>query len=185
MRMTGSRSRTDTLILDACAVLSLYATQRIQDILDALSASVAVTDVVLGEALYVVHIVDGQAERERVDLGPLVQTGRMDVIAAESEEELLTFIDLAVDLDDGEAMSAALAIHRDCVLVTDDRKAERLLAGRVHMRSTLDVVKQWAELRQVPQPEVRAALIGIDQRGYRPARRHPLYGWWESVLFDN
>lgn len=180
--MTGSRSQTDTLILDACAVLSIYATQRMQDILDALGGPVAVADLVLGEALYVLHIVDDQIERERVDLGPLVQMGRLDVLAVEHEEELLTFIDLAVDLDDGEAMSASLAIRRGLVLVTDDRKAERLLAGRVQLQSTLALVKHWAEVRRVGQPDLRAALIGIDQRGYHPGKQHPLHDWWEGVL---
>lgn len=183
--MTTYRREPGTALLDACAVLSLYATQYMTEILDTIGGPVAVVDLVVDEALYIRQIVEGQIELERVDFGPLIGSGRLDVISAESDEELLTFIDLAVELDDGEAMSAALAIHRDCVLVTDDRKAERLLAGRVRMRSTLDVVKHWTELRQVPQQEVRAALIGIDQRGYRPARRHPLHGWWESILSDS
>lgn len=183
--MTEYRRQPAQTLLNACAVLSLYATRYMAEILDTMVGPVAVAQLVVDEALYIRQIVEGKVEPERVDFGPLVGSGRLDVLSAESDEELQTFIDLAVELDDGEAMSAALAIHRDRVLVTDDRKAERLLAGRVRMRSTLDVVKQWAELRQVPQPEVRAALIGIDQRGYRPARRHPLFGWWESVLFDN
>lgn len=183
--MTDSRRQPGTALLDACAVLSLYATQRIAEILDAMPGPVAVADLVVGEAQFIRHVEDDQVQLERVDLDFLIESGRLDVIAAESEEELLTFIDLTVDLDDGEAMSAALAIQRDCVLVTDDRKAERILAGRVQMRSTLEVVKHWAEVRRIALPELRAALIGIDQRGYRPARRHQFYGWWESILSDN
>lgn len=180
--MTELHRRPGTTLLDACAVLSLYATQRMTAILDTMSGRVAVADLVVDEALYIRRIVEGQVELERVDLGSLVGSDRLAVLSAESDEELLTFIDLAVDLDDGEAMSAALAIHRDCVLVTDDRKAERVLAGRVPMRSTLDLVRHWVESERIARPDVRAALIGIDQRGYRPARRHPHHGWWESIL---
>lgn len=182
--MTTPLRQRGTMLLDACAVLSLYATGRMAEILDVMSGPVAVADVVADEALYIRLLVDGQVELEQVNLGSLVASGRLDVIGAGSEEELLTFIDLAVDLDDGEAMSAALAIHRECVLVTDDRKAERLLAGRLRLQSTLELVKVWAELRAIDQPELRAALIGIDERGYRPGRRHALYRWWEHVLAD-
>lgn len=169
-------------LLDACAVLSLYATSRMAEIIAAAPGPVAVSDMVLQEALYVRRIAEGVSEREPVDLTPLVASRVLAVIGAEDEGELQTFIDLTVDLDDGEAMTAALAIHRAYALVTDDRKAERLLAGRVQVRATLDLVKVWAEAEQVDDATLRAALTSIYERGYQPSNRHALKPWRDKLL---
>jgi hypothetical protein len=180
--MTDPPRRPVGTLLDACTVLSLDATRRMAEIVAVVSGPVAVTDVVHQEALYVRRIVDGVSEREPVDLAPLIAANALSVIGTEDEDELQTFVDLAVDLDDGEAMTAALAIHRGYVLVTDDRKAERLLAGRVQLRATLDLVKAWAEAAQVDAGALRTVLIGIYERGYQPPNRHVLQAWWDEII---
>jgi len=169
-------------VLDACAVLSLYATSRMEEIIATVPGTVAIAEMVLQEALYVRRIVDGVSEPEVVDLRPMVASGAPTVIDTDDEEELQTFVNLAVDLDDGEAMTAALAIHRSYVLVTDDRKAERLLAGRVQLRATLELVKAWADAEQIDAPTLRAVLTSIYERGYQPPNRHALKSWWETIL---
>jgi len=169
-------------LLDACAVLSLYATRRMAEIIATAPAPVAISEEVLQEALYVRRIVDGVSEREPVDLTPLIASRILTVIGAAVEGELHTFIDLTAGLDDGEAMTAALAIHRAYVLVTDDRKAERLLAGRVQLRATLDLVKVWAEAEQVDNGTLREVLTRIYERGYQPPSRHALKPWWDKLL---
>ena len=123
-------------------------------------------------------------EREPVDLRPLISSGRLTVIATDDDSELMTFIDLTRELGEGEAMTAAIAIHRNATVVTDDRKAERVLASRnVPVRSTLDLIKDWSELHDIPVAEIRSALIDLRQRGsYEPRRHHPLRLWWEGVL---
>jgi predicted nucleic acid-binding protein len=126
--------------------------------------------------------VEGVPEREPIDLTPLVASGLLSVIGTEDEAELQTFVDLAVELDDGEAMTAALAIHREYVLVTDDRKAERLLARRVELRATLDVIQAWAEAEQVDDGTLRVVLTGVYERGYQPPNRHALKAWWDRVM---
>lgn len=169
-------------LLDACAVLSLYATGRMREVIGAIDGPVAVVDTVAAEALFVRKIIDGVWEKVPVDLAPLHRAGVLATLRAETEDELLTFIDLAVELDDGEAMTGALAIHRNCTVVTDDRKAERILAGRVPLRSTLNLVKVWADGGGVPDDDLRPLLIAIDERGYRPPRSHPLCAWWERIV---
>lgn len=182
--MTGPGRQPTFALLDACAVLSLYATRRMEDVLGASLISAAITDIAVREALYIRKIVDEEIERERVELSPLVASGLLKVVQADNENELNAFIDLAVELDDGEAMSAALAISREWILVTDDRKAERLLHGRVQLRPTLAIIKEWSEADHISTSELRIALTGIDQRGYRPASHHPLDEWWESIMSD-
>jgi predicted nucleic acid-binding protein len=185
MQASDSDSRFVSTLPDACAVLSLYATRRMEEIIAVAPGPVAIVDLVLAEALYIRRIVDGVSEREAIDLTPLIDAGSLLVISAETEEQLRTFVDLAVDLDDGEAMTAALAIHGSCVLVTDDRKAERLLAGRVSLRATLDLVKAWADATQIDGDTLRNVLTGIYERGYQPPAKHALKAWWENAMRDD
>lgn len=171
---------TVTTLLDACAVLSLYATRPMDEIVASVVGGVGICDLVLGEALYVCRAIDGEHEREPVDLGPLIAGGRLQVCTAANDDELETFVDLAATLDDGEAMTAVLAVRRGLVLVTDDRKAERVLAGRVRLRPTLDVIKSWMEIAGIDDAALRQILGAIDDRGYRPPRSHPLKAWWDK-----
>ena len=174
------------VLLDACSVVSLYACRRTAEIIGAVEAAVAIADLVAGEAQYVFRggIGDDAREREPVDLRPLVETGMLSVIATDDDAELMTYIDLTRQLGDGEAMTAALAIHRGATVVTDDRKAERVLASRgVPIRATLDLLRVWAEGQGLPSPELRDVLIDLRQRGrYEPHRNHPLRLWWERNL---
>jgi len=178
--------RARVTLLDACAVVNLYATRRMEDILAAVDGPVAVADIVEREAQYVFQGGDGEDARERepIDLQPWVSQGVLTVIEATHEEELLTFIDLTQELDDGEAMTAALAVHRGFTVVTDDRKAVRVLTGRaVTFRSTLDLVKTWADQQAIGSDALRVVLIDLRERGnYYPSRRHPLRSWWDTAL---
>lgn len=167
-------------LLDACAVLSLFATRRMLEIVAVVPGTVAVADLVRAEALYVRRVVEGDIVIDAVDLGAMIAAGALAEVAAHEEAEFDAFVDLAIDLDQGEALSAALAIHRGYVLVTDDRKVERLLAGRVLLRPTLDLVKAWADVARVGDDELGSILQRVYERGYEPARHHPLKPWWDQ-----
>jgi hypothetical protein len=127
-----------------------------------------------------------EEEREPVEIGTLVATGLIQVITVNSEAEAITFINLAREMDDGEAMTCALAIHRQCDVATDDRKARRVLSGRaprVPIISTLAIVKQWADLVGVTKAELKAILLNIwSGANYYPGEREPLYAWWVDIL---
>jgi hypothetical protein len=173
-------------LLDACAVVNLYATRWMGSILTATGGPFAIVDVVAREAQYVLRggTGDDAKEREPVDLQPLFSEGLLDKISTENEEELLTFIDLSQELGAGEAMTAALAIHRGCVVVTDDRKAARMLLERkVIVRSSLDLIRVWGKHSSLNQETLRAALVDLRHRGnYDPPRSHPLRGWWDTAM---
>ena len=72
---------------------------------------------------------------EPVDLSSLVDEGLVRVMALETPGEEATFVELAALVDDGEAITGALAAHRQCALATDDRKARRVLGERIRRRS--------------------------------------------------
>lgn len=173
-------------LLDACAVVNLYATRRMEHILATIDGPVAVVDVVEREAQYVFRGGEGEdaKEREPIDLQPCIGRGVLAVIETTDEEELLTYIDLSQELDDGEAMTAALAIHRGYTVVTDDRKAARVLAGQtVTLRTTLDLVRAWADHQAVSAEVLGVVLTDLRERGnYYPARSHPLRSWWDTAL---
>ena len=177
-------------LLDACAVVSLYATRRMAEIVRVVSGNVAVADLVAAESQFVFRGGGGDDARERdpIDLAPLIDNGVLSALSTEVEEELQTFIDLTQVFSrqgrggQGEAMTAALAIHRRCVVVTGDRKATRILTEhRVALRTSLDLIKTWAEREEIGQEMLQTALVDLRQRGtYEPAQSHPLRGWWEA-----
>jgi predicted nucleic acid-binding protein len=173
-------------LLDACAVVNLYATRRMSKIIAAMDGPVAVVDIVAREAQFVWRGGNGDDARERepVDLQLFFDDGLLSVISSDDEDELLTFIDLTAVIGEGEAMTAAVAIHRGCTVVTDDRKASRELTARgVSLRTSLDLAQAWHESAGIPESVLRSALADLRQRGtYEPARAHPPSGWWDRIM---
>ena len=93
---------------------------------------------------------------------------------------------LAALVDDGEAATAALALHRGCAVATDDRKARRVFGEfmpDVPLVSTLDLMKLWADESQIPRDELRAAMDAMRRSAsYVPSRSAPLFDWWVSIM---
>ena len=183
--MTHPRS---TLLLDASCLLNLYA-GHFRDIAVVLPHQIAVADYVLDvEALYVWRPdpAGAREEPESVDLSSLVDEGLVRVMGLETPDEEATFVELAAVVDDGEAMTGALAAHRQCALATDDRKARRVLGEQiptVPLLSTLELLKLWVDGAAVPDTELRAAVEGIRVgASYVPGPRDPLYSWWQGVM---
>src|SRR5260221_7209095 len=110
--MTGTPGQ---LLLDACCVINLFATQREAEILAALGQPVSVAaHVAYEEALY---IYSGPPENVRqskaqIQFEPLIESGLVTVASLAGEREQEMFVRLAAALDDGEAMTAAIAIER-------------------------------------------------------------------------
>lgn len=178
-----------SLILDASCLLNLYATERFGDIAASLREQVAVADYVLEqEALFIRReaSADGEDDQFAVDLSPFVSAGLVEVMHLASPSEEATFVALAAIIDDGEAVTAALAIHRGISVATDDRKARRVLSERapsVPLVSTLDLVAQWSETMPVPPTELRTALERMRSgASYVPGPRDPRYQWWLQVM---
>lgn len=186
----AARDAGRRVILDSCALLNLYASRWIAEILGTLPRPCAVAAFVRDrEALWVGRHRSGPlADYERVDLGPLIAPGLVQILELEGDEEVAHFIALASSpaLDDGEAMSGALAHARDLVVVTDDRAALMAFARHdppILTRSTASVVKHWAECAAVDAATLSRALMDIRQRAYfEPGTRDPLRGWWRAAL---
>ena len=181
--------RFTAILLDASCLLNLYATGHLRDIAYALPGQFLVADFVAErEALFVWRrsAIDGEDVKEPVDLTSLTEEGLIQLMRLDKPEEEATFVALAAELDDGEAVTGALAFHRRCVVATDGRKARRVLGQRhppVELVSTLEILKLWAEEARIPGGELSAALAEMQSSAsYIPGVRHPLYDWWRSVV---
>ena len=183
-------------LLDCCSLLNLYATRHLAEILGALRVRFAVAEAVVGEAGYVLHgwsrapTVGGAgedaAERELVDLQPLVRAGCLEVWRPESEAEYVSFVNFAAEVDDGEAVTCALALNRGAAVVTDDRKTLRVLARlapRVAALTTSQVLRLWADSSRVDRAVLRSVLFDVQTRTrFTPGKHDPLVGWWEGIV---
>jgi len=179
------------VLLDACCLINLFASGRIAEILSVLPYRFYAAEKVTEEALYILprdEIEDITSEPEAVSVQALSNAGLVEVMRLDSEEEEATYIDFAAALDDGEAMTCALAILRNCDVATDERKAIRVLserAPRVVVHTTAGLIKAWADLIEADPQTVQLTLRSIQVRGrFRPGRLEPLQLWWETSLRD-
>lgn len=184
------------VLLDACCLINLFASNRIEDVLSCLPARFYVTEAVMRETLFILTESDPKVgrdnattEREAIRLQPLIAAGLLEIVRPESEEEVAAYIDFATDLDDGGAMTCALGARRNCDVATDERKANRILdqrAPHVMVHSTASLIKGWADITQMNRQVVRRTLESIQVRGrFRPGSKEPHLPWWESMLHED
>jgi hypothetical protein len=139
----------------------------------------------LPKPLMVAEYVQAQEIRQ-FSLKALMEAGLLTIAAPESEAEENTFVNLAYYLDDGEAITGSMAIHRNWALATDDRKAVALfqrLVPHVQLVSTLEIIRYWADTTIAKHEEIRTALQNMRMgTPYEPKASHPLYLWWHRYL---
>jgi predicted nucleic acid-binding protein len=173
-------------ILDSCVLLNLAASDEIADIIASIDGATFVCTAARKEALFL---------RDQTDAGVLVPLAIDDLLggariqvsdlATDDEEE--QFVLLARDLDDGEAMSMAIAASRGMRFASDDQKARRvfvdLVSSPARLISTSDILKRWAETHAVTPQRLRDALrrIGVRAR-FTPSRRDPNAFWWQQSM---
>lgn len=169
-------------ILDACVLINLLASGEIEGILSVAARDSLVCSAVERESIYL-RTGDPQAPLELIELKPLIESGLLTVCRIESDQEAQFYVDYASALDDGEAMSLAIALARDLVLATDERKARRLFSEAAgdqgRLTSTSALVRQWAEAERIPADRVKTALTRIEERArYQPPTTDANYKWW-------
>ena len=182
----NERPNTNVLLLDASCLLNLYATGRLIEIAGSLPWQLAVVDYIMkNEALYVRTIgAEEQGEIVPVDILPLIEEGLLLAVRLETSSEEASFIDLAAILDDGEAMTGAIALNRGHSVAIDDRKARRVLGEKapgLRLFSILGLMREWSA--SVTVQEVSHALHVMQHRArYVAGQRDPLYAWWRDMM---
>jgi predicted nucleic acid-binding protein len=184
--MAGTRDGESLILLDACCILNLYGGRCIHQILQASAYMFAVAERAANEVLYVRNVApDGTEDLELVDLRPMIANGLLQILTVDSESEAATYVRFATQLDDGEAMTCALAAERGATVATDDRRALRLLQSLVppvQTYSTAWLIRQWVLEEGIHASALQRVLDDVRVRArFVPGKHDPLRGWWEQA----
>lgn len=172
-------------IIDACCTINLYAAGDLMTMLPALGAEWHVAESVITETRYVRRADpddESKLVREPINLRPALDAGVLRTFTA-TDEELALFVELVVDLGDGEAMCLAVAQSRGWTLATDDRQARRVASERgVPVLTTAEIVKTWADATAAGDATVAGVLRNIRRFArFTPHRTMPLHEWWVTT----
>jgi len=172
-------------VIDACCLINVCAVEDYQQWLAKLGLQWYLPDAVLAEMLYL-HDTDEEGNRIRhsLDLQTLIDVDVLQVCTVASDDEIRCYVDLAAELDDGEAMALAIASCRAWVLATDDRKARRLATElNVSVITTPELIKLWVDKVNPSDTQIQYALQCIREHArFMPSRREVLYDWWLQFL---
>jgi predicted nucleic acid-binding protein len=168
---------------DASVIISLNATGCAADILRALPNRLAVVDVVPAE-------LETGRPRGRQDadrLYELVRAGLVDIVSlgneAEQHFEGLVVGSAAETLDDGEAATIAYALARGALALVDERKANRICAGRfpdLRVGCTTDVLSHPKVCEKLGQTALAGAVFNALYLGRM--RMLPHHAEWSIEL---
>ena len=155
------------LVVDACCILNFAATGKSSEILSYWDGPLWVPEIVSREAI-------------KMD-GKLISYEGLTILPLESSE-LPVFVDLAKELDDGEAATLCLAFAREATPATDDNKAIRIWKSKTSatILGTAELLHSWSHSQRAL--EVALAIQSIESKArFTLARKHPLYDWWNSA----
>jgi predicted nucleic acid-binding protein len=179
-------------MLDACSIINFYASGRMMEILVSLSRPVFISRYVHEREALRVSTLGNQSEAgatEDINLAPYVAAGLLHVVDVQTEDEAVAYVNFSALMDDGEATTAALAVNRKWLVVTDDRHARNILqqqAPDLEFVTSLEVIKSWADSAVVDRDSLRSALCRVRDRGhYAPGPSHPLRGWWDQYVLSD
>ncbi|MEW5960691.1 MAG: hypothetical protein AB1801_23450 [Chloroflexota bacterium] len=178
----------ECIILDACCIINLYASKQIDFILRTIPRSVCVAAYVKNEEILRTYDVLSNST-EDVDLQPLIDQGLLFLVELDLETEAEAYVNFSTVLDDGEAITGAIALHRNWAIATDDKAAIKIFereAPQLQIITTPELIKYWVDTTHPSFDTVNQCLqnIIIGAR-YRPNAKHCLYDWWQSFIKPN
>ncbi len=182
-----------SLILDACCIINLYATDRMADILQVIPVQCQIASYVKDKEAKTVFDgtdEDGKKRQTPIDLYPMVISGLIRIV--EPDLVLLSpkILSFAVEgLGNGEAISGAIAHQYGWAIGTDEVKATKAFARilpQLQVVTTYELVRYWAVAENISGNVLRDILEKIRIRGkFIPAQNHPLYEWAMRVMSAN
>jgi hypothetical protein len=173
-------------ILDACVLINVLASGRAKEIFTRSGYSFGICTVASKESVYL-RAVDPNAPPEVVELDPFVKSKCLAVYHLSGDAEQTLYVDYAANLDDGEAMTLALAFSRGYMVATDDRKARRIFLAdtgdAARLLSTPQILRQWSQSAHLSASELKKLLLEIAHRGrFSPRSDDPEFGWWSKAV---
>ena len=174
----------DHRVIDSCCLINLFAVGQFGEWLPVLGFSWHVPRAVRGETLYLRDWdEDGTPRKTPIDLQQEIDQGTLAACDVMAGAETALYVQLAVDLNDGEAMALAIARTRGWGLATDDRRAQRVAATlNVDVLTTPDLMHKWAGAVGVGEDKIGRALRRIEKHArFRPSEDDVLYQWWSRL----
>lgn len=173
-------------IIDACCLINLYASGKINDILPACGGSYYVSEQVGRESLSIRQPDPHDPSLlvvSPIDLSASLSTGLLLSCRVECAAEIQSYVEFATELDDGEASCLALAKSRGWLVATDDRKAMRVASeSGIAVITTPELIECWVKANSPGQSEIIDTLHRIERfANFRPRRASPLHGWWTAL----
>jgi len=174
------------VILDACVLINIIASGRAQEILTGSGYRFGIGTVASKESVYL-RAIDPNGPPEALELDPLVKSKCLTVYGLSGDAEETLYVDYAVQLDDGEAMTLALPSSRGYAVATDDRKARRIFLAdtgdATRLLSTPQILRKWSESARLGANELRQLLLEISHRGrFSPRSDDPEFTWWKKAV---
>lgn len=168
------------LLSDTSVLLNLLAGDCLTEVSSGLRVQFVICPVVRAETQRLRDPSTG--EMVPVMLDSWIEQGVLQVWELGTEIEEARYLAEASIVDDGEAMSIALAVERGVDLAIDDRRAMN------HVRkdfpstviwTTPDLLATWVE--RCPEANARIAEVLrliVSRARYAPASTHPRFAWW-------
>ena len=171
------------LLNDASVLLNLLAADCLPEIAAALDWQFAICTLVRDEAKRLRDASTG--EMVPVDIAPLIESGFLQILELSGDDEQTLYVEQSIVVDDGEAMSIAIATNRKLELAIDDKQASNHASRTfpdLKLWTTPEIIKLWADAAALSQQRLREVFVSIEVRArYSPPRSHPLATWWIGV----
>jgi predicted nucleic acid-binding protein len=168
------------LLLDACVAINLVAAGPIEEIALAIGRTFLLSQQAAAEVGYLRESADGEIVVSAVDLRQHVRPGAFEFVEL-TTEEISLYVGLARVVDDGEASTIAVALHRGLIVATDDRKARRVCRerGLAEPVGTIELVRAYCEASALDSAAIGQLLSRIRTRAsFQPPRNDPELKWW-------
>lgn len=171
------------LLNDTSVLLNLIAADCLQRVSEAAGWQFAICSAVRDEAKKMRDISTG--EMVAIDASLYIEAGVLQVLDLSGDDEAEVYVEQSMVVDDGEAMSIAIAACRGLDLAIDDRKAVKHARQRfpnLQLWGTPEILKHWTEISRVPPSDLKKAILMIESCArYFPGKNHPLSTWWASA----
>lgn len=172
------------LLNDASVLLNLLAADCVAEITAALDWQFAICPLVRNEAKRLRDAATG--EMVPVDIAPLIESGVLQILKLSGDNEQTLYVEQSVIVDDGEAMSIAIATSRKLELAIDDKQAinhARRTFPDLKLWTTPEIIKLWADTAGLSPQRLRDVCALIQGRArYFPPNLHPLGIWWRAAV---
>ena len=172
-------------VLDSCCLINLCAVGGLSAWMGNVGVTWHIPSAVLSEALFL-RVADGvdASGKVRLDISVDIDGGLIESCDTTAESEVDLYVDLARELDDGEAMGLAIAHCRGWRLATDDGLArDKARALGVEVITTPELVRLWAHATDAQSPQIRTAVEAVrDRARFIPGREFPHWDWWHAHL---